>query len=354
LTPGSAVRCWKNPRDDDSRPMSTEPTYPDLNHPIVSKSDARLTPARGKSPEAAPCLCPIATPHTYLPRIPELLGYSGEFRIYVKEERYQLGRSVKGRVAYAMVRQSNCRREPIVESSSGNLALGLAFWCERLAAPKPLCLVDDCCEPAMRAALADAGCLIESVPLTASEIAGQAGVRKRVALAENYSRQGYYWPNQYDGEEWVRVHAETTGPEVWQDPATFDIVAGAVGTGATMSGIAASRPAERAARIVTVEPAGSTIFNSAPGPYKVAGAGNPFTPRNYHRDLIDDEITVEDEATFAAMATLRRRGYRIGSSGSMALVGALRASVARPARGTRSVLVVIADDGWYEADCAVS
>jgi cysteine synthase len=206
----------------------------------------------------------------------------------------------------------------------------------------------------MRAALADAGCLIECVPLTASEIEGQAGVHKRVALAEEYARRGYYWPNQYDGEEWVRVHEQTTGPEVWKDPVAFDMVAGAVGTGATMSGIAASRPADLATSIAAVEPAGSTIFNSAPGPYKVAGAGNPFTSRNYRQDLIDDEITVEDEATFAAMAALRGRGYAIGSSGSMAPVGALRACTALPARSARSVLVVIADDGWYEGDCAVA
>jgi cysteine synthase len=201
----------------------------------------------------------------------------------------------------------------------------------------------------MRETLADAGCVIESVPLTEREIAEQAGTHKRIALAKEYARQGYYWPNQYDGAEWVRVHAETTGPEVWKDPVAFDIVAGAVGTGATMSGIAASRPTERATRIVSVEPAGSTIFNSVAGSYRVAGAGNPFTPRNYRPELVDHEITVEDEATFPAMHALRRRGYRIGSSGSMALVGALRAGTAMASRRIRSILVVIADDGWYES-----
>ena len=292
---------------------------------------------------------PIATPHTYMPRIPGILGCSGQYRLYVKEECHQPGRSVKGRVAYAMAGQSKRSGRPIVESSSGNLALGLAFWCDRLGAPQPLCLVDDCCETAMRAALLDAGCKIESVQLTEREMDEQAGVHKRIALAEEYARQGYYWPNQYDGEQWVRVHAETTGPEVWKDPVGFDIVAGAVGTGATMSGIAASRPADRTARIVAVEPAGSTIFNSVAGAYRVAGAGNPFTPRNYRPELIDDEITVEDEATFHAMEALRRQGYRIGSSGSMALVGALRASTARSSTSIRSPLVVIADDGWYES-----
>jgi cysteine synthase len=63
---------------------------------------------------------------------------------------------------------------------------------------------------------------------------------------------------------------------------------------------------------------------------------------------MDLEITVEDAATFRAMQALRRRGYSIGSSGAMALVGALRASTATPSRAIRSLLVVIADDGWYE------
>src|SRR5262245_27823909 len=134
----------------------------------------------------------IVTPHTYTPRIPELLGFSNQFRVYVKEECYQHGRSVKGRVANAMACQSKRSGKPIVESSSGNLALGLAFWCERLGAPRPLCLVDDCCETTMREALVDAGCMIESVPLTDREREEQAGVRKRVALAEEYARQGYY------------------------------------------------------------------------------------------------------------------------------------------------------------------
>jgi cysteine synthase len=293
-------------------------------------------------------LTPRVTPHTYVSRIPEILGFSGRFRVYVKEERQQLGGSVKGRVAYAMACQSKRSGRPIVESSSGNLALGLAFWCERLGAPQPLCLVDDCCETAMRAALIDAGCMIESVELTARELDEQAGVHKRVALAEEYARQGYYWPNQYGGEQWVRVHVETTGPEVWSDPVAFDMVAGAVGTGATMSGIAASRPADRAARIVAVEPAGTTIFSPVAGAYRVAGAGNPFTPGNYRPELIDCEVAVEDKATFEAMEALRRRGYRIGSSGSMALVGALRAGTAQSSPAVRSLLVVIADDGWYE------
>src|SRR5258708_16268648 len=146
----------------------------------------------------------------------------------------------------------------------------------------------------------------------------------------------------------MAVQAGTTGREVWQDPVAFDMGGGGVGTGGTMSGIAVSRPADRATRIVAVEPAGSTIFNSVAGPYRVAGAGNPFTPRNYWPELIDYEITVEDEATFQAIEALRHWGYRVRSSGSLALVGALRPGTATTSRSIRSILVVIAADGWYE------
>src|SRR5258708_34396199 len=108
----------------------------------------------------------------------------------------------------------------------------------------------------------------------------------------------------------MAVQAGTTGREVWQDPVAFDMGGGGVGTGGTMSGIAVSRPADRAARIVAVEPTGSTIFNSVAGPYRVAGAGNPFTPSNYRPDLIDYEITEEDEATLQPMKSLRHWGCR--------------------------------------------
>src|SRR5258708_36600762 len=106
----------------------------------------------------------------------------------------------------------------------------------------------------------------------------------------------------------MAVQAGTTGREVWQDPVAFDMGGGAVGTGATMSGIAVSRPADRAARIVAVEPTGSTIFNSVAGPYRVAGAGNPFTPRNYRPDLIDYKVTVEHDAPVRASEALRHWG----------------------------------------------
>ena len=291
---------------------------------------------------------PIGTPHICVPQAAELMGFSSNISLFLKDESRQPGRSVKARVAYAMAKISSQSGKPIVESSSGNLALGLAYWCRKLGAPRPLCLIDECCDPSMLHELSEAGCTIEMVPLTRPEIENQSGVLKRVARAKDYSQRGYYWPNQYDSELWIAVHKKTTGPEIWRDRVPYDVVVGAVGTGATISGIARARPLGRKSRIVAVEPRGSAIFSTAPGPYRVAGAGNPFTPGNYRHELIDIEIAVEDDASFAAARSLRSIGLKIGSSGAMAVVGALRASELLSTPGRTNIIVVVADDGWYE------
>jgi cysteine synthase len=104
---------------------------------------------------------PVSTPHLYVPYLAQILGYSTNLNLYIKDESRQRGRSIKGRVAYAMAMRSRDIDRPIIESSSGNLALGLGYWCGQLGAPRPLCLIDDCCERSMIDALHGAGCLIE-------------------------------------------------------------------------------------------------------------------------------------------------------------------------------------------------
>jgi cysteine synthase len=290
---------------------------------------------------------PKETPHIRSDGLASFIDISKGSSIYIKDEAQQNGRSIKSRVAYAMVRRGLELGRRIVESSSGNLALGLGCWSVSLGAPAPLCLIDDCCEPTMREELLHAGCDIEVISLTPAEIESQAGVLKRIAKAREYQAEGYYWPNQYDNGRWVQVHKLTTGREIWRDPINFDLVVGAVGTGATISGIALARPANSNALVIGVEPKGSVIFGGHPGPYRVAGAGNPFLPRNYRKGAVDMEIVIDDQETFEIARSLRRAGHLIGSSGSMVVVGAVHA-LRLLNNEPRVILLVIADDGWYE------
>ena len=290
---------------------------------------------------------PIATTHRALPDIVRALSIARPIALYVKDESSQRGRSVKGRVAYEMARQSLERRQPIVESSSGNLALALGYWCRELKAERPLCLVDDCCERPMLEALSGAGCDLQLISLTDAERQVQSGVFKRIAAAREYEKDGYWWPDQYGNPAWVDVHRRTTGPEIWGDDTIFDLVCGAVGTGATMSGVALSRPNERLTKIAAVEPKGSSMFSPGSGPYRVAGAGNPFRPENYRSELMDFEVAISDERTFEVLRRLRVSGLEVGTSGAMAVAGAVRVALTLD-ESLPKVLILLADNGWYE------
>jgi N-(2-amino-2-carboxyethyl)-L-glutamate synthase len=287
---------------------------------------------------------PRQTPHVLVPEVAEMLGYRPSIEVYLKHESAQQGLSIKSRVAHAMVLEARRRQQQIVESSSGNLALGLAYWCRRFGLPKPLCLIDDCCDALMADRLRDAGAVVQVVSLTEEEVRKQLGVFRRVEQARIYQSEGYYWPNQYDNGAWVTVHRETTGPEIWGDPIQFDLVGCAVGTGATVSGVVEARPSDHHGRVVAVEPLGSVIFGGDPGYYVTAGAGNPFVPANYRVSDRVEQRKVSDADVLAATHVLRRASVPIGTSGAMTVVGSLRAVTA----GESRLLAVIADDGWYE------
>ena len=291
---------------------------------------------------------PRKTQHSECRTLSTIIDVPRGCRLYVKNEAEQDGRSIKGRVAYAMVRRSLQLGKRIVESSSGNLALGLGHWSGRLGAPAPLCLIDDCCDPTMRQELLCAGCEIETVSLTTSEMQNQTGVFKRVARAKEYQAANYYWPNQYDNNEWVEVHRSTTGSEIWEDPIGFDLVVCAVGTGATVSGIALARPVLSSGLVVGVEPERVGDLRGVPGTISCGRCGESLTPRNYHKEAVDMEIVIDDSETFEMVRLLRRAGYTIGSSGSMVIAGAAQA-VSRLGAQAKAILLVIADDGWYES-----
>ena len=79
-------------------------------------------------------LRPIRTPHIYLPELPVILGYSLDLEVFLKDESQQLGRSVKGRVAYAMAKRSRESGRQIVESSSGTSRWGWDIGAAKLGA----------------------------------------------------------------------------------------------------------------------------------------------------------------------------------------------------------------------------
>jgi cysteine synthase A len=218
--------------------------------------------------------------------------------IFLKMESRNFLGSVKARTAYALVKGLKVPKDRvIVESTSGNLGLALDYFCKEEGHPF-LCLLDETVVPAKRDYLKKRGVQCEVVR---TEV-GLDGRTSRMKRAETLTSAGtHFWVNQYDNEDGVLVHQETTGPEILkQTLGTVTYVFSAVGSGGTISGIGEYFKASGlTVKIIGVEPYGSTIFHTADAPYITAGAGLRGKPGNIarHSEVVDDAVSICDEAS---------------------------------------------------------
>lgn len=256
------------------------------------------------------------TPLVRLNKLP-----AGSASIYLKLEQMSAGGSVKDRIAQGMIEDAEAsgRLRPgmtIIESSSGNTAIGLAM----IAAVKGYRMVAICdrfLPGGKRWKLRSYGADIVFLPATAE---GLDTVELRIQIASELAAKV---PNaitllQYDNLANRDTHYRTTGQEIWRDTeGAVDACVMAVGTCGTVSGVGrALKEKNPKVRIVGVEPVGSIIFGGDPGTYLVQGGGLSFIPRNLDREVIDEAMKVRDEDTFTAARRLAlEEGIMVGGTG---------------------------------------
>jgi len=204
------------------------------------------------------------------------MAYCPSSNLYVKLESANPNGSVKDRTAYYIVKDliaagrvgSNTK---LVESSSGNLGLAIAYFARKVGV-RFLCLVDPLIAPGKLRELQDAGVEVHVVSLGNSPDYRSA----RIQMARDLNGQpDWIWTNQYDNPANFRAHYETTGPEIWsQMEGRVDYVVCSAGTCGTICGIGHYLKKQNPAiRTIAVEPKGSTIFGGKPGAYLSVGAG---------------------------------------------------------------------------------
>lgn len=248
-----------------------------------------------------------------------LTGFSARGEVWLKAEYANPFGSVKDRTACYLL--ASAWREAgdkvhVVESTSGNLGIALAHLAGGLGVP--LTLVMDTSLPARRMwEVRDAGATVDVVTCPKS---GMTMRETRIAHAcELGSRPGRMWLNQYSNEAGLLAHAETTGPEIWDDlDGRLDVVVASVGTGGTLCGIAAAlRDRSPSPAAVGVEPTGSTISGGQHGDFLPAGSGmrGPSELVGRRRALIDYFTKVPDRvaATWATILS-DRFGLRVGQT----------------------------------------
>jgi cysteine synthase A len=282
------------------------------------------------------------TPMVQLTRIaPEGVG------VFAKLEMFNPGGSVKDRIGVAMIEAAEAegRIEPgrttIVEATSGNTGIALAFVCAARGYDLVLTL------PQGMSREREGLLRLYGAAVQVTESLG--GMNEAVAAAQALARDGDAWlPDQFSNPANPEAHRRSTGPEIWEalDGKVDYLVAG-VGTGGTITG-AGSYLKERNPRlkVIAVEPASSAVLSGRdPGPHKIQGIGAGFVPPVLDRALLDEVMTVDDEdAIETARLVARREGVLGGISCGAAVWGALEVAARPDAQGAR-IVVVLPDSG---------
>jgi len=256
--------------------------------------------------------------------------------------------SVKDRIAVAMIEAAERERrlEPgvtIVEPTSGNTGVGLAFVCAsrgyRLVLTMPESMSVE-----RRALVAMLGA---EVVLTPADQGMPGAIRKAEQLLAELGDKGFM-PQQFKNPANVDAHRRTTAEEIWRDTdGAVDIVVAGVGTGGTLTGCAeALKKRKPTLKAIAVEPDASPVLSGGkPGPHKIQGIGAGFVPDVLRTDLIDEVIRCTNEDAFAtAKALARTEGILVGISAGANTWAALLVA-RRPENRGKVVVTILCDTG---------
>ena len=287
------------------------------------------------------------TPVVQLTRLLPAAAAERGVALFGKLEAFNPGGSVKDRIGVAMIdaAEREGRIEPgrttIVEATSGNTGIALAFVCAARGYELVLTLPQGMSRE-REGLLRLYGARVE---LTES----LGGMDEAVAAARAMARDDdVFLPDQFSNPANPEAHRTGTGPELWDalDGRVDCFVAG-VGTGGTITGVGEYLKARNpGCHVVAVEPASSPVLSGGrPGPHRIQGIGAGFVPPVLNREVIDEVIAVsDDDAVQTAWLAARREGVLAGISCGAALHGALTVAARDQSRGWR-IAVVLPDSG---------
>jgi cysteine synthase A len=272
---------------------------------------------------------------------------SVDVELFGKLEALNPGGSVKDRIGVAMIEAAEAegRIEPgrttIVEATSGNTGIALAFVCAAKGYDVVLTLPEGMSRERERL-LRLYGARVE---LTDS----LGGMTEAVEAAQVLAtRDDVFLPDQFSNPANPEIHRRTTGPEILEAmEGRVDALVAGVGTGGTITGAGEVLKAHNpGCLMVAVEPSASAVLSGRPpAPHKIQGIGAGFVPEVLNREILDEVITVDDEdAIETARRLAREEGVPAGVSAGAAVWAALRIAARPELQGAR-IVTVLPDSG---------
>lgn len=268
--------------------------------------------------------------------------------VLVKVESFNPMGSVKDRVALAIIEEAEQtgrlrKGVTVLEATSGNTGIGLAGVCAARGY-RLVIFMPETMSIERRRLMAALGA---EIVLTAGEDGMAGAVREAEALAAS-DPGAYLVAGQFANPANPAAHMHTTAEEIWRDTGgAVDMVVAGVGTGGTLTGIAAALKRKKPSfRAVAVEPAESAVLTGGtPGPHQIQGIGAGFVPEVLRTDLIDEVVAVKSADAAATTRRLaREEGILAGISSGAAVHAALQVA-ARPENREKVIVAVLPDTG---------
>ena len=265
-----------------------------------------------------------------------------------KLEVYNPAGSVKDRIGVAMIDAAEAEgliqpgRTTIVEATSGNTGIALAFVCAARGFELVLSM------PQGMSREREGLLRLYGAQVEVTESMG--GMHEAVDAARRIAgeRGDAFIPDQFSNPANPEIHRRTTAEEIWRDmDGRVDAFVAGVGTGGTITGCGERlKERNRDLHVVAVEPSGSAVISGgAPGPHKIQGIGAGFVPAILNCEVLDEVIAVADEdAIETARLCSQREGVLAGISGGAALHAAIEVGSRPDMRGKR-IAVVMPDSG---------
>jgi len=268
-------------------------------------------------------------------------------KVAAKLEFFNPCSSVKDRIGMSMIDAAQRaglidRDTLIVEPTSGNTGIGLAFICAvrgyRLVLTMPESMSIE-----RRKLLKGLGAQVVLTPAAA----GMQGAIEKARQIVGENRKAYM-PMHFENPANPQVHERTTAEEIWRDTdGQVDIFLAGVGTGGTITGVSSVIKRRRPSlKVVAVEPTDSPVLSGGrPGPHKIQGIGAGFVPGVFRRDLVDEIFPVTNEQAISMAGRLiREEGILCGiSSGAIAYAAVEVAK--RPVNAGKLVVFIVCDTG---------
>lgn len=268
-------------------------------------------------------------------------------RVFAKVEGVNPAGSIKDRVAFAIVDDAEKSGRltaggTVIEATSGNTGIGLAYVCKQRGY-RAVIVMPDSMSVERRKLLADYGA---EVVLTDGAKGMSAAVTRAQEILQNTPNA--ILADQFNNPVCALAHFETTGVEIWsQTSGEVDIFVACVGTGGTLTGAGRYLKQQNPnVKVVAVEPAASPLLSQGKaGPHGIQGIGANFIPKVLDCSVYDEVLTVTDEESIAMAKRLyAEQGLSVGISSGAAVVAAIQLAK-RAENAGKNIVTILPDEG---------